>query len=289
MINAISTELRSQLEKKRLIFTVTTGRSGTAYLTRLLGCVSGIVSYHEPQPEFSGVMRSVQESPSEAYRFWISRKLPQIAREHGSVYAETSHSFCKGFAEPLLELGIIPDLIILRRPHRQVARSMYELDTIPGRTEFGLRYYLDPSDHGVLSLPQWQQFHDYQLCYWYCLEIERRSEIYKTIFAERGARVVETSIDLCATLPGLSLLLRGLALPDLGFLGLLRYQLLRKWRVNAKTHERQRLGLPPDVDLLEKEVLDAVDRATALPTPASSKPGGTARRSSDAVRKRPEG
>ena len=32
----------------KLIFTITPGRSGTAYLARLLGAIPGVSAYHEP-------------------------------------------------------------------------------------------------------------------------------------------------------------------------------------------------------------------------------------------------
>lgn len=36
--------------------------------------------------------------------------------------------------------------------------------------------------------------HDYQLCYWYCLEIERSTKICAKLVADHAGRVVETSL-----------------------------------------------------------------------------------------------
>ena len=62
------------------------------------------------------VLREVQGDPIPAKLFMLEHKLPAIARYASQVYVETSHLACKGFFEPLLDIGIIPDLIIHRGP-----------------------------------------------------------------------------------------------------------------------------------------------------------------------------
>ncbi|OMH40456.1 hypothetical protein [Desulfurobacterium indicum] len=179
--------LLKRLGEKRLIFTVTTGRSGTAYFTNLLSSFNIVASFHEPEPDFVNVMRKVQEFPEEAVRFLFSKKLPFIASIDKPIYCETSHLFCKGFFYPLLELGVLPELIILKRDKRLVAKSLFELNTIPGRTKLGLMYYLKPNDRVYLPISNWHRLHDYQLCYWYCLEIEKRMAIYsKEVLFRKG-------------------------------------------------------------------------------------------------------
>ncbi len=147
-----------------------------------------------------------------AREFLVNSKLPAIATHEPSVYVETSHLFCKGFLEPAQQLGLRFDLIVLRRPAREVARSLYELATIPARTDWGRSFLLAPNDPGVLPLPGWETMHDYQLCYWYCLEIERRAKLYPKLVAEHGGRVAETSLgELLAG--GFSRVLERLELP----------------------------------------------------------------------------
>ena len=185
-------EALEQLESKRLIFTVTTGRSGTGYLATMLSLIPSIHAFHEPEPDFVDVMRKAIEKPELAVRFWVFKKLPVIAKLPKNIYCETSHLFCKGFFYPLLDLGILPELIILKRERRKVAKSLFELNTIPGRTPLAILYYLKPDDRGVyLPINNWQRLHDYQLCYWYCLEIEKRMEIYKEEILKRGGKVYE--------------------------------------------------------------------------------------------------
>jgi hypothetical protein len=172
--------------EKTLIFTVTPGRSGTKYLTALLGSVPGIASHHEPMPDFVTAMRRAQQDPELAFSFLRDVKLPAIAAMPSAIYAETSHLFCKGFLEPAILMGLRPKLIILRRPPSEVAWSLVERNTIPTRTPYGCLYLLDPRDPGVMPLPGWERMTDYQLCFWYALEIERRQLRYAGFAAQLG-------------------------------------------------------------------------------------------------------
>ena len=176
---------------KSLVFTVTPGRSGTKYLAMLLGGVPGVSAHHEPQPDFATYMRACQKKSETAYAFWLYAKLPFIAAAAGSIYAETSHLFCKGFLEPAILLGLRPKLIILRRSASEVAWSLLERKTVPARTDLGLKYLLGPDDPGVMPLPDWQAMTDYQLCFWYALEIERRQLRYTEYAGKLGMPVAE--------------------------------------------------------------------------------------------------
>ncbi|WP_457568581.1 hypothetical protein [Desulfurobacterium sp.] len=195
--------LQEKLKNKRLIFTVTTGRSGTGYLSSLFSSLRYVASFHEPEPNFLEAMRKAQQFPHEAVKFLYSKKLPFVASVDEPVYCETSHLFCKGFFYPLLELGILPELIVLKRDKRSVAKSLFELNTIPGRTFEALQFYLKPDDRVYIPLRNWHKLHDYQLCYWYCLEIEKRMEIYSEEVKKRGGKVYEIDLKEILTLEGI--------------------------------------------------------------------------------------
>lgn len=248
-------DMKAELDIRRIIFTVTAGRSGTAFLSYLMNHIPNVKSFHEPKPQFHEVMRLVQKNIDIAYEFWIDRKLPEIIiTEQNSVYVETSHLFCKGFAEPLLNLGFVPDIIILTRPHRQVARSLYQVAAIPGRTERALTWYLSPEDPQVVAPANWQSLTDYQLCYWYCLEIERRSELYASMFSQRGARVARTSIDDIKSVQGFRRLIDDLMLVKPSIHGWIKYLRNRNRRINIKAGEKQEREIPDNADEQEMEV-----------------------------------
>ena len=179
--------LIAALNAKTLLLTVTSGRSGTALLTALLrGCL-GIVAEHEPPPRVNFVLRSLVLAPEMAAAWLAHEKLPaMLARATGPVYAETSHLFCKGLIEPMLDLGLRPRFIILTRPAPEVARSLFQMNVIPERTGAGRLALLGPRDPGVLPVADPDGLTDYQLCYWYAREIERRQAAYASLFAARG-------------------------------------------------------------------------------------------------------
>ncbi|MBF0587902.1 MAG: hypothetical protein HQL53_02115 [Magnetococcales bacterium] len=164
--------------KKNLIFCITSGRSGSKLLTELLRVFPTMSSHHEPDPNFSLVIRSVLVNPEMTTNFWVNHKLPAILEHQQPHYVETSHLAGKGFISALLHLNIVPTLVMLRRPPRDVAKSLYGYAAIPGRSIDGLMHLLSPADLGVMPLPHWTSLHDYQICFWYCLEMERRQRVY---------------------------------------------------------------------------------------------------------------
>jgi len=180
---------------KRLIFTVSSGRCGTLYLTELLKAVPGVASFHEPGPDYSSYLRRVQMDPLVAYSFWQHMKIPAIAAHPEAIYAETSHLFCKGFLEPALRMGLRPALVFLRRNPRQVAWSFFLRNAIPGRTTNGIQHLLDPRDLNVTPMIGWEKASNYQLCFWYALEMERRYLHYAAMAKEFGLATFDATSD----------------------------------------------------------------------------------------------
>jgi hypothetical protein len=142
------------------------------------------------------VMRSIQGYP-DAARWWLESEMyPAIAAELDQpVYLETSHLFCKGFIEPTLDLGLRPRFIILKRPANEVAESLYTLDCIPERTNSGRLVLLGPSDPGVWKIHGWNELSDYQLCYWYAREIERRQLHYAKLLPDQGCACLNLTLE----------------------------------------------------------------------------------------------
>lgn len=249
-----------KIKKKKLVFTVATGRCGTAFFSEILRLVPGAVSLHEPDPEYAEVLRDVQSNAELARTFLVKKKLPAMARETASIYIETSHLFCKGFLEPLIELGITPTLSWIRRDHRAVASSMFRGGTIPGRTDKGLRFYLSPDDPCILPLAEWDNLSDYQLCYWYCLEIEKRAKEYRQMYQDNDWLFAETSLSAITTMGGMRKLLADLKLPKLSWYGWLRYLNNRRSKVNPTPRGKQQVVLPENLDELESGVRTLVEQ-----------------------------
>jgi len=180
--------------KKRPVFTVSAGRSGTKFLAKLLGLFPDTAAHHEPSPSFVHAMRHAQSNPEAALAFVRDHKLGAIARTPEARYVETSHLFGKGFAEAFIRLGVVPDVVILRRHPREIALSLLRMNSVPARTGLGVRYLLQPDDPGVLPFPGWTHATNYQLCFWYALEMERRQDHYAGVFRTLGTNVVESQL-----------------------------------------------------------------------------------------------
>jgi len=190
-------ELLAKLRNMNLVFTVTAGRSGTLFAQKLFSLLPEVTSEHEPQPAFHVYLRRIRRDPVFAREFLLHYKLPVIGNLHTPNYVELSHVFCKGFLEPLLELGVTPNLLLLRRDPRLVALSYLARYTVPERTFYGIEFLLSPRYAGTLPLPDWQHMTDYQLIFWYALEIERRQREYSRLVRVRGGIVCDvTAVEL---------------------------------------------------------------------------------------------
>jgi hypothetical protein len=239
----------------RLIFTLSPGRCGTKYLAALLNAIPGVHGVHEPEPNFVDYARAARRDPQEAWRLWYCEKLPHIRSLGCEVYAETSHLFGKGFVKPLLDLGVVPDIIVLKRDHRDVALSIWRRGHAPATTLHGQRYWLHPEQAEFCPLPRWWAFTDYQLCYWYTLEMEARIQSRASWVEEVGGKVARLDFDTL-TQGSMRKWLKDkldLSLPD---------QYLTRDCFNATPVDRRDVMPPGDlVDEQEQQVRDAIASA----------------------------
>jgi hypothetical protein len=245
--------------KKRFIFTVTSGRTGTGYLAHLLGIFRNTDTYHEPAPAYDLVLREVQHHPEIAHSFLVNSKIPAIlGMSASSIYIETSHLFSKGFLEPWLNIpGLpVPDIILLTRDHREVSLSFLSLNSIPGKSNKGMRFMLAPSDPSCFTeVDGWESFNDYQLCYWYCLETAERRSQYRALIQSKGGRTFSTSIDRLQTLSGFLDAKKQLELPNLTAHGWVGYLRRRSERINRRENAKSEIFLDVhDLAVWEEDV-----------------------------------
>jgi hypothetical protein len=186
MPDAARGALLSRLSEKSIVFAVASGRSGTQTLAKIFEAVSGVHATHEGIPAFQDVMREAMGDPALARAFLLTRKLPAIAACPEPIYLESSHVFAKGFLPPVLELGLKPKLIFLKRDPRKIALSLERIGATPLRTRGGREHFLSPADPSFLPVQPWGDFTDYQLCYWYALETMRRQQILREMALAAG-------------------------------------------------------------------------------------------------------
>jgi hypothetical protein len=144
-------------------------------------------------------MRPALADPALGRDFLLTRKLPAIAAVSEPVYFESSHVFGKGFLAPMLKLGLRPKVLFLRRDPRKIALSLERIGATPLRTPGGRAHFLSPADPSLLPVLPWDDFTDYQLCYWYALETIRRQRVMHDLAVRSGCACRYLRIEDLAT------------------------------------------------------------------------------------------
>lgn len=172
---------------ERLIFTATTGRSGTLTLTRIFAGIPGCRALHEPYPIMNGeVLRAASYGDSDSLKRFYRAKSINILRAAAGYryYLEANHLFIKTFIEHAArDFGNRLSVIHLVRPPLEVAMSIYRLQRQPG-TRSGNSWWLD--HHAPLNririadvLDAGEFSHPFYKGLWYWFEIETRVQEWR--------------------------------------------------------------------------------------------------------------
>jgi len=132
---------------EKVIFTATTGRSGSKTLAALFSTIPGCAAFHEPYPPGNGAVLRAATYGEQAILDRFYRNIKSINIHRASVgaryYVEANHLFIKTFARhAVLEFGDRLAIIHLVRAPIEVAMSMYCLQHLPG-TEIGDFWWLE--------------------------------------------------------------------------------------------------------------------------------------------------
>jgi hypothetical protein len=172
---------------ERLIFTATTGRSGTLTLTRIFAGIPDCHALHEPYPVMNDeVLRAASYGDSDALKRFYRVKSINILRAAAGYryYLEANHLFIKTFVEHAArDFGNRLAVIHLVRPPLEVAMSIYRLQRQPG-TEAGNSWWLDyraPLNRIRLAdaLDAGEFSHPFYKGLWYWFEIETRVQEWR--------------------------------------------------------------------------------------------------------------
>ena len=188
----------------KTIFTISAGRTGTAWLAEFLTRNQSTPCIHEPlEIEDFGVampdirlMRSFNTygNNPEVQEFW-RRKLEMISAN--DVYSETNHTLGKcGLIENLAESDLTGDatIIILRRDLVKQAVS-YLVRNDFGNITIAWQWYLHPSYRKKIINPEpFLSKGQIGMALWYCYEMEARQAYYKRLYADK-MRMVEVKLD----------------------------------------------------------------------------------------------
>ena len=171
-------------ELEKVIFTATTGRSGTMTLAKLFATVPGCVAMHEAPPIMNGPVLEAANYGNPALIERVYRQIKSINILRASIghryYFEANHLFVKTFIQQAVhDFGDRLAVIHLVRPAIEVATSIYRLQDYPG-TESGNYWWLDykaPSNLIQLAheLDSDAEFsHPFYKALWYWHEVEAR-------------------------------------------------------------------------------------------------------------------
>lgn len=181
-------KLRSRgLEK--LVFTATTGRTGTMTLAKLFAAIPDCAAVHEGHPVMNGpVLRAASYGDrslvDRVYHRIKSVNIRRAAVTH-RYYLEANHLFIKTFIENAIEdFGERMAVVHLVRPAVEVANSIYSLHNYPG-TESGNYWWLDhraptnfiPLAHVLDSDAAFS--HPFYKALWYWHEVEARISAWR--------------------------------------------------------------------------------------------------------------
>lgn len=212
---------------RRFIFPITTGRSGTVFLTNLLRAnLPGAEVYHErlgytevgfDSPDASHFMQfnSIGNSPH-VRTFW-ARKTARVAASSAETCAEVSHFLAKaGLVEnlqPLAEVGEV-HLIALTR---EIGRTLWSLTNRFDFANSGFTwlFYLDPRyPNTILNSDPFRQYGASGNALWYIHEMRIRAEYYAMLTKDTpNVHVHRIDLNELKTPEGASRLLSRLGFP----------------------------------------------------------------------------
>jgi hypothetical protein len=167
---------------EKLIFTATTGRSGTLTLARIFAGMPRCRAVHEPNPVMNDeALRAASYGDKKALDRCYRIKSINILRAAAGYryYLEANHLFIKSFiAYAARDFGSRLAVIHLVRPPVEVAMSIYRLRDQPG-TECGNQWWLDyraPLNRiRIADALDGDEFsHPFYKGLWYWFEIETR-------------------------------------------------------------------------------------------------------------------
>jgi hypothetical protein len=188
VIAAAGAALRIANGRVAFIFVATTGRSGSTALASVFEAVDGIVSFHEPWPAMTDAVPEGEDRARHFKRLFLADKRLIVRRAAlgRRCYLETNHQFIKRFADlAAAEFRDKLRVIHLVRDPESVARSFHRIASVPGRSERGRTWLLDPDDAdnllplGDLLRDDGPLSHDLHRCLWYWYETEARIAAFR--------------------------------------------------------------------------------------------------------------
>jgi hypothetical protein len=210
-------QLRTR-QLQKVIFTATTGRSGTLSLAKIFSSIPECFATHEAHPVMNGPVLEAASYDNAALVDRVYGRIKSINIRRASLghryYMEANHLFIKTFIQQAIQdFGDRLTIIHLVRPPVEVATSIYRLQEYPG-TEIGNRWWLDfraPSNLIRMAeiLDSRTEFsHPFYRALWYWYEVEQRISAWRARIP--GLRIARFETDWLNDIQRIFALLDGL-------------------------------------------------------------------------------
>jgi len=205
-------------------FTITAGRTGTAWLSNFLSLNLGIEAIHEPlgindfgtkMPDIRTLRNFNTFGNNEIVRDFWKNKFNSL---HGEIYAETNHTLAKcGLIENLVgsKLSNESTIIILKRNIVKQCASLLVRGDFRNIT-LAWQWYLHPSYPKIIINPKpFIQLkgkgigEDFGIALWYCYEMAARQEYYRQKYGDK-LMFIDVSLEEITKLDGAQKILRTL-------------------------------------------------------------------------------
>jgi hypothetical protein len=154
-------EMNSGYGNCSAIFSINSGRSGSAYLAKMLSYAENVHVEHENYAErWSNEYHHEVKQRGYQHSYQIRKQLKAAEIEaifkQNKIYAETSQLFIKSFydvaTDYLIERGCDLKVIVLRRYVPEIVLSLHQLD-FPSMSEYG--WYYTPDHANAITTPIW--------------------------------------------------------------------------------------------------------------------------------------
>ena len=183
----VSTFPKPVLGKRRLLFCINSGRSGSKYLAELLGTAVEVTSFHEAEPTMTGqYVRMVNEAcypETIGQRRLKSKAIKTVLRSFpsGHVYCDTTHMFIKTLYDVIMNDFRNVDVIILRRELSLVLKSFIELQYFSKKNKVWPDWLTSPNAKttAIQCIAPDGEMDQYDLCIAYLVDMEARSQRFK--------------------------------------------------------------------------------------------------------------
>lgn len=171
--------------KRKLVFSISSGRAGSEYLKTILGSALNVKSFHEPEPSMSGtfLMDSMINPLITSYekRLEKVKKIKEVISHFppSTIYAETNHMFIKTFYDVILENFKDCDIyvIVLRRALDKVLASFIKMGYFTEKNNAWPHWmHKVPSVNSLLKpIMNYEEMDQYDRAIAYLLDIEMRA------------------------------------------------------------------------------------------------------------------